>query len=79
MTAYNFTGLTDAQRVILTFAGWHPGCGRRQPAKSTVRKLIARGLVEVRRVEDRGLFAEVYDVPPAVHMDWCAFCDRGGR
>ena len=44
---YDFTKLTHAQQEVLTFAGWQIGRDLpfAQPGKSTVKKLIERGLV----------------------------------
>lgn len=78
MTTYDFTGLTHAQQEVLTFAGWHMGCGRVQPRTKTVQKLLDRGLVVRRLVsDDQGVLAfdvAEYDVPMEVHAAWCAHC-----
>lgn len=69
--SYNFDGLTHDQATLLTFGGWTPESRpRRRPAAAVVRKLIARGLLTVRRVHDGGLQVEIYEVPPAVHAAW---------
>lgn len=83
MSKYDFTRLTQAQQALLTFAGWEPGCGRLQPAVSTTRKLIERGLLVRRTRTDYYAGATfqvpIYDVPLDVHAAWCAHCARYHR
>lgn len=77
---YNFSGLTVAQKTMLTFGGWHVGSKfLPQPQARTVKKLIDRGLLIERRVQQRfavgfNLTLSEYDVPIAVHMAWCERC-----
>lgn len=79
MSAYDFSGLTTAQAELLSFQGWTPGCGRKQPRPNTVHKLIERQLVEVRDVKVLHATVKAYDVPIPVHMALCAHCaGKGG-
>lgn len=74
--SFDFSGLTTAQAELLSFQGWSPGCGRKQPRPSTVRKLIDRGLV-VEGTHKVGLATvTTYTVPIPVHIAWCAHCAR---
>jgi len=73
---YDFTDLTEDQQALLTFQGWVPGGVLPQPSPRTVQKLIDRGLVVAYAVEHSGLTVRAYDVPVAVHMAWCAWCDE---
>lgn len=80
MSAYDFSRLTQSQAELLTFAGWAIGCGRRQPGRSTVRKLVERGLLTEREVKSNvGPFTMTvpeYTVPIAVHIAWCSRCSE---
>lgn len=77
---YDFQDLTFRQQELLTFGGWTPDSKRPQPGPATVRKLIARGLLEEREDNESvsgGRFQitiKTYIVPTAVHMAWCAHC-----
>jgi hypothetical protein len=71
----DFTGLTQAQMYLLSYGGWSPNDKRPQPRRTTVRKLIERGLVVERDVVFLGVRMRVYDVPTEIHMaflEWCA-------
>lgn len=76
---YDFSRLTERQSELLTFGGWHVGCGRQQPSKKTVSKLLERGLLVARETTQRipGLIpiaVTEYDVPIAVQAAWEAQC-----
>lgn len=81
MTAntYGFSGLTKAQRELLTFNGWQ-GCQfpPTQPQARTVRRLLDRGLlIEHKRPVSSPFGTMVvseYEVPLRVHVAWCAHC-----
>lgn len=76
--AYDFSRLTVAQQELLTYQGWHVGCGMPevQPRPATVRKLIQRGLVIEREVQYGSMTVKEYEVPLDVHAAWCAYCAR---
>jgi hypothetical protein len=78
--AHDFSGLTRAQKELLTFQGWEPGPkSRRQPLPQTVAKLIQRGLIVARKVDIMGVTIKAYDVPIHVHAAWCAHCSARRR
>jgi hypothetical protein len=78
MMDYDFSNLTDAQQRVLTFQGWQAGDRMRQPHKTTVKKLIARGLV-IERDHVSGkppitFHVTEYEVPMHIHIAWCNYC-----
>ena len=79
---YDFTKLTHAQQEVLTFAGWQMNRDLpfAQPGKSTVKKLIERGLVVAHEVNVHragiGVTVTEYEVPFDVHAAWCAYCSK---
>ena len=82
MSVYNFTDLSSLQQSLLTLGGWHvsDAPARTQPGKSTVAKLIARGLVlPSAKLVDRVIYVTEYTVPTAVHIAWCERCARKSR
>lgn len=80
MSDYDFTGLTETQKALLTFGGWQIGSQAVpvQPGKRTVAKLIERGLlVTQNKIEPCGrwrMTVTEYFVPIPVHMAWCQHC-----
>lgn len=77
VTTYDFTGLTKAQQMLLSFQGWcvQDAQVRQQPSKRTVAKLIERGLV-IPHKRGSGFYVMEYEVPIAVHIAWCERCER---
>lgn len=75
---YDFSGLTEAQQRLLTFQGWEPGCGQKQPTPRTVKKLIDRKLVVPHDMPFMGITVKAYDVPINVHAAWCEHCANTG-
>jgi len=76
-SVYDFTGLTHSQKELLTFSGWNRNCGRKQPQKRTVEKLIRRGLIVERKAKESFMFYIIeYTVPLPVHMAWCKCCSQ---
>lgn len=71
-----FADLTSAQQALLTHNGWYVGCGFNQPSDRTVAKMLKRGLLVERRVVVQGVTVREYDVPVAVHVDWCERCGK---
>lgn len=77
---FDFSGLTEAQRMLLSVGGWAPGTKViRQPQPGTVRKLIERGLVQAVDVPFAGITVKAYTVPAPVHIAWCQHCAQGAR
>jgi hypothetical protein len=76
--SYDFSKLTNAQKTLLSFAGWHVGSVNPQPDKRTVAKLITRGLVVATTARERAgpffMSFVTYDVPISVHIAWCERC-----
>lgn len=74
---YDFSGLTTAQKWLLTNQGWEfgPNSGT-GPRRKTVEPLIARGLV----IEHKAEFGRptAYEVPISVHIAWCERCSALG-
>lgn len=73
-----FTGLTSAQKRLLTFQGWtvDEAHVRRQPSEATMRSLEKRGLAVVTPIRLRGMTVLECHVPIRVHMAWCSHCER---
>lgn len=74
----NFSGLTQAQKRLLTFQGWTTDeIGvRQQPSEATMRALENRGLATVVPVKWRNMTVLECRIPISVHMAWCSHCER---
>lgn len=72
---YDFTGLTNKQKELLTFQGWTlqdgPGV---QPSPRQVERLLKRGLIRRQIRADNAFSWAEYIVPIHVHAAWCAHC-----
>lgn len=80
LPAYDFSGLTETQQMLLTVGGWSPGTKVvKQPQPRTVQKLLARGLLQAADVTVVGVTVKAYTVPTAVHMAWCRHCADSAR
>ncbi len=71
---YDFSALTEKQKALLTFQGWSVDSSIPQPSPSTVKKLIARGLVIAHELVRGHWKITEYEVPIPVHAAWCAYC-----
>jgi len=72
---FDFSGLTPAQSLLMTFGGWSPGAGsRKQPLPSTARALVQRGLLVERDILFAGVVIKTYEAPVAIHRAWCEWC-----
>jgi hypothetical protein len=72
---YDFSNLTEAQGLLLSFQGWSIG-RHPQPRKNTVKKLIERGLLIPQKRQWNGIEITEYEVPIPVHIEWCAYCSN---
>jgi NMD protein affecting ribosome stability and mRNA decay len=73
---YDFSALTENQKALLTFQGWSVGSVFPQPSPSTVKKLIARGLVIAHELVRGHIKITEYEVPISVYAAWCEHCAR---
>lgn len=74
---YDFTGLTHAQKWLITMQGWdEQSATGPKPQKRTVEPLIARGLIFFKPRHIGGSVPMAYIVPIDVHMAWCEYCEN---
>lgn len=77
--AFDFSGLTPGQELLLAVGGWEPGkVIIRQPLPQVAQKLVDRGLVTVREVAIGLTTVRAYDVSPAVAAAWRAHVKATG-
>lgn len=78
MPDFDFRSLTRRQKELLTTGGWNLDMRTVQPARTTVQKLLDRGLLVERRATDRRSWPNVmvseYHVPIEVSQAWAERC-----
>jgi hypothetical protein len=77
MTTPNFSALTPAQQDCLAAYAF-PGLSQPQLwARATTDSLVAKGLLtRVDRKMRGGLTVHDFEMPLAVHMQYCRWCDE---
>lgn len=78
MKKYDFSNLTYNQQMLLSFQGWTIEFAKLlpQPTAKTVKKLKDRGLIIEHERVWNGLTVKEYEVPLAVHIEWCERCSK---